>query len=90
AEGAGARASVDAAAAGAHAAQAAAARDRRLFEAGVVARQDWEASQAAADKARAELCAARAQVAAQGAPSASGLAILRAPIAGIVARIDAR
>lgn len=90
AEGAGARASVDAAAAGAHAAQAAAARDRRLFEAGVVARQDWEASQAAADKARAELRAARAQVAAQGAPSASGLAILRAPIAGIVTRIDAR
>lgn len=90
AEGAGARASVDAAAGGARAAQAAAARDRRLFEAGVVARQDWEASQAAADKAQAELRAARAQVAAQGAPSVSGVAILRAPIAGIVTRIDAR
>lgn len=90
AEGAGARASVDAAAAGARAAQAAAVRDRRLFEAGVVARQDWEASQAAADKAQAELRAARAQAAAQGAPSTSGLAILRAPIAGIVTRIDAR
>lgn len=90
AEGAGARASVDAAAAGAEAAQAAAARDRRLFEAGVVARQDWEVSQAAAAKAQAELRAARAQVAAQGAPSASGLAILRAPITGIVTRIDAR
>lgn len=90
AEGAGARASVDAASAGAHAAQAAAARDRRLFEAGVVARQDWEASQAAADKAQAELRAARAQVAAQGAPSAGGVATLRAPIAGIVTRIDAR
>jgi cobalt-zinc-cadmium efflux system membrane fusion protein len=90
ADGAGARASVDAAAAGARAAQAAAARDRRLFEAGVVARQDWEASQASADKAQAELRAARAQVAAQGAPSASGLAILRAPIAGVITRIDAR
>lgn len=90
AEGAGARASVDAAAAGARAAQAAAARDRRLFDVGVVARQDWEASQANADKAQAELRAARAQVAAQGAPSARGLATLRAPIAGIITRIDAR
>ena len=90
AEGAGARASVDAAEAGARAARAAAARDRRLFGAGVVARQDWEASQAAADKAQAELRAARAQVAAQGAPSTSGAAILRAPIAGVVTRIDAR
>lgn len=90
AEGAGARASVDAAQAGARAAQAAAARDRRLFEAGVVARQDWEASQAAADKAQAELRAARAQVAAQGAPSAGGVAVLRAPIGGVVTRIEAR
>jgi membrane fusion protein, heavy metal efflux system len=90
AEGAGARASVDAAAAGARAARAAAARDRRLFEAGVVARQDWEASQAAADKARAELRAARAQAAARGAPSAGGVTVLRAPIGGVVTRIDAR
>lgn len=90
AEGAGARAGVDAASAGARAAQAAAARDRRLFEAGVVARQDWEASQAAADKAQAELRAARAQAVAQGAPSANGLATLRAPIAGVVTRIDVR
>lgn len=90
AEGASARANVDAASAAARAAQAAAARDRRLFEAGVVARQDWEASQASADKAQAELRAARAQVAAQGAPSAGGLATLRAPIAGIITRIDAR
>lgn len=90
AEGAEARASVDAASAGARAAQAAAARDRRLFEAGVVARQDWEASQAAADKAQADLRAARAQVTAQGAPSAGGVATLRAPIGGVVTRIDAR
>ena len=90
AEGATARASVDAATAGARAAQAAANRDRRLFDAGVAARQDWEASQAASDKAQADLRAARAQVAAQGAPSAGGLATLRAPISGVVTRIDAR
>lgn len=90
AEGAGARASVDAAVAGARAAQAAAVRDRRLFDSGVVARQDWEASQAAADKAQAELRAARAQAAAQGAPSAGGVAVLRAPIGGVVTRIDVR
>jgi cobalt-zinc-cadmium efflux system membrane fusion protein len=90
AEGAEARAGVDAAEAGARAAQAAAARDRRLFDAGVVARQDWEASQAAAEKAQAELRAARAQAAAQGAPSAGGVAVLRAPIGGVVTRIDAR
>lgn len=90
AEGATARAGVDAALAGARAAQAAAARDRRLFDAGVVARQDWEASQAAADKAQAELRAARAQVAAQGAPTAGGVATLRAPISGVITRIDAR
>jgi cobalt-zinc-cadmium efflux system membrane fusion protein len=90
AEGAGSRASVDVAVAGARAALAAAARDRRLFEAGVVARQDWEASQAAADKARAELRAAHAQAAAQGMPNAGGLATLRAPITGVVTRIDVR
>jgi cobalt-zinc-cadmium efflux system membrane fusion protein len=90
AEGASARANVDAASAAARAARAAASRDRRLFEAGVVARQDWEANQAAAEKAQAELRAAQAQVAAQGTPSAGGLSTLRAPIGGIITRIDAR
>lgn len=90
AEGASARANVDVAEAGARAAQAAAARDRRLFDAGVVARQDWEASQAAAAKAQAELRAARAQAVARGAPTAGGLAVLRAPITGVVTRVDAR
>uniref|UniRef100_UPI0025D3E3B3 efflux RND transporter periplasmic adaptor subunit n=1 Tax=uncultured Caulobacter sp. TaxID=158749 RepID=UPI0025D3E3B3 len=85
-----ARASVDAAAASARAASAAAARDRRLFDVGVVPRQDWEASQANADKAQAELRAAHARLAAQGAPSAGGVATLRAPIAGIVTRIETR
>jgi len=82
------RASLDAAAAGARAAQAAASRDRRLFEAGVVARQDWEASQAAAEKAQADHRAAQAQVRAMGGPGANGVAILRSPIKGVVTRIE--
>ncbi len=89
AEGADARAQLDTAKAAARAAQAA-DRDRRLFDAGVVARQDWEASQAFADKARAELRAAQAKVAAQGAPNSQGLSVLRAPIGGVVTRVDAR
>lgn len=82
------RASLDAAAAGARAAQAAASRDRRLFEAGVVARQDWEASQAAAEKAQADQRAAQAQVRAMGGPGANGVAVLRSPIKGVVTRLD--
>jgi cobalt-zinc-cadmium efflux system membrane fusion protein len=82
------RASLDAAGAGARAAQAAASRDRRLFEAGVVPRQDWEASQAAAAKAQADYRAAQAQVRAMGGPGANGVTILRSPIAGVVTRID--
>ena len=82
------RASLDAAGAGARAAQAAAGRDRRLFEAGVVARQDWEASQAAAEKAQADYRAAQAQVRAMGGPGANGVTVLRSPIDGVVTRIE--
>jgi cobalt-zinc-cadmium efflux system membrane fusion protein len=82
------RAARDAAGAGARAAQAAASRDRRLFEAGVVSRQDWEASQAAAEKAQADHRAAQAQVRAMGGPGANGVTVLRSPIAGIVTRIE--
>jgi len=84
------RANLDAAGAGARAAQAAASRDRRLFEAGVVARQDWEASQAAADKAQADYRAAQAQVRAMGGPGANGVTVLRSPINGVVTRIEAQ
>jgi cobalt-zinc-cadmium efflux system membrane fusion protein len=84
------RASLDAAGAGVRAAQAAASRDHRLFDAGVVARQDWEASQAAADKARADYRAAQAQVRAMGQPGADGVTVLRSPIAGVVTRIEAQ
>lgn len=83
------RASLDAAGAGARAAQAAASRDRRLFEAGVVSRQDWEASQAAAEKAQADQRAAQAQVRAMGGPGANGVTILRSPIKGVITRLDA-
>jgi cobalt-zinc-cadmium efflux system membrane fusion protein len=89
-EGASTRASLDAAGAGARAAQAAATRDRRLFDAGVVARQDWEASQAGAEKAQADYRAAQAQVRAMGQPGVNGVTVLRSPIAGIVTRIEAQ
>ncbi|MEJ2818030.1 efflux RND transporter periplasmic adaptor subunit [Caulobacter sp. CCG-8] len=82
------RASLDAAGAGAQAALAAAGRDRRLFEAGVIARQDWEASQAAAEKAQADYRAAQAQVRAMGGPGANGVTVLRSPIDGVVTRIE--
>ena len=82
------RASLDAAGAGVRAAQAAASRDRRLFDAGVVARQDWEASQAAAEKAQADYRAAQVQVRAMGGPGANGVTVLRSPIAGVVTRIE--
>ncbi|TCS15974.1 efflux RND transporter periplasmic adaptor subunit [Caulobacter sp. BK020] len=82
------RASLDAASADAKAAQAAASRDRRLFEAGVVSRQDWEASQAAAEKAQADQRAAQAQIRAMGGPGADGVTVLRSPINGVVTRLD--
>jgi len=84
------RASLDAARAGAKAAQAAAGRDRRLFDAGVVARQDWEASQAAADKAQADYRAAEAQVRAMGQPGTNGVTVLRSPIKGVVTRVESQ
>jgi cobalt-zinc-cadmium efflux system membrane fusion protein len=84
------RASLDAAGAGVRAAQAAAGRDRRLFDAGVVARQDWEAAQAAAEKAQADYRAAQAQVRAMGGPGANGVTVLRSPIGGVVTRIEAQ
>jgi cobalt-zinc-cadmium efflux system membrane fusion protein len=61
-----------------------------LFDAGVVARQEWEASQASAEKAQADLRAAQAQAQAQGQPSAGGLTPLRSPIGGVVTRVDLR
>jgi cobalt-zinc-cadmium efflux system membrane fusion protein len=89
AEGAAVRAESVAAIAEAEAAQAALAREDRLFKAGVTARQDWEAARASAARAAAEAVAARAKVAAAGAPGASGETIVRSPIAGVVTALQA-
>lgn len=86
-EGAGANAAVDVARAGADAANAAAARDKALFDQGVIARQEWEATHAAALKAQAELRSAEGQSAAMGSPGPSGIATVRSPINGVVARL---
>lgn len=85
-EGALARANFDAAKAAADAANAADARDKSLLDQGVIARQEWEATHAAAIKAQAELRAAEAQAATMGNPSANGTAIVRSTISGVVTR----
>ena len=87
AEGASLRAETVSAEAEAQAAGLAAARDERLLKEGVIARQDWEASRAAATKASAEATAARARAAASGAPAANGRATVRAPIRGLVTSV---
>lgn len=87
AEGASLRADAVAAQAEAQAASLAAARDERLLKEGVIARQDWEASHAAATKASATATAAQARAAASGAPAANGRAAVRAPIRGVVTSV---
>ena len=89
ADGAGSRATVDAAAASADAALAAERRDRRLFEQGWIAAARLEITAAQARRAEAELRAARARLGAQGAPGADGLVVVRSPIAGVVTRVSA-
>lgn len=83
-DGAALRADADAAAAEARAASAARTRDVNLFDQGVVARQEVEASQARAAAAEAQARATRARVAAAGGPNASGRATIVAPISGVV------
>ena len=83
-----ARAAADSAAAAAAAAEAADARDRTLFDQGVIAKQEWEATHAATLKAQADLRAAQAQLAAMGSPDSSGVALVRSPIAGVVSRVS--
>jgi len=89
AEGAGSRATVDAAAAAAEAALASERRDRQLFEQGWIAEARLEITSAEARRAEAELRAARARVSAYGAPGADGLVVVRSPIRGIVTRVSA-
>lgn len=87
AEGAVTRASLDSARASAEAARAVEARERRLLNAGVVARQDWEAARAASLRAQADLRAAQAQTAALGSPGSNGVTVIRSPIGGVVTRV---
>lgn len=86
-DGAAFRADVDSAAASAEAARQASSRDQRLFEAGVVSRQQMEASRAQALSAEATARAARARSAAAGSPNASGRLTVNSPIAGTVTNV---
>lgn len=88
ADGAAVAAEAQAAAADAEAARAALAREERLFKAGVTARQDWEAARAAAVRAEAQVGSARARSAAAGGPAASGMTVVRSPIAGVVTAVQ--
>lgn len=83
-DGAGSRATVDAAQAAADAARAAERRDRALFDQGWVAQARLDITAAEARRAEAELRAARARSGAYGAPSADGTVVVRSPIAGVV------
>lgn len=87
-EGAALRADADASAAEARAASAARTRDSNLFDQGVVARQDVEASQARAAAAEARARASSARVAAAGGPNASGRAVIVTPIDGVVTNLS--
>jgi cobalt-zinc-cadmium efflux system membrane fusion protein len=88
ADGAALHAEAIAAGADAEAARAALAREGRLFNAGVTARQDWEAAQATSARANAQAVAAHAKVAAAGAPGASGETMVRSPIGGLVTNVQ--
>ncbi|QQQ18645.1 efflux RND transporter periplasmic adaptor subunit [Brevundimonas vitis] len=88
-EGAGSRATVDAAAASAQAAVAAERRDRQLFEQGWIAQARLDITTAEARRAEAELRAARARVGVYGTPGTDGSVVVRSPLAGIVTHISA-
>jgi cobalt-zinc-cadmium efflux system membrane fusion protein len=82
------RADAEAANASAEAARRAYERDQNLEQAGVVARQDVEASRAQALSAEAAARAARARTAAAGSPSASGRVSVASPINGVVTSVQ--
>lgn len=81
------RADIDSASASADAARLAYDREKRLFDAGVVSRQQMEASRAQALSAEASARAARARSAAAGSPNASGRLTVNSPIAGTVTNV---
>lgn len=77
----------NAASARAQAARAAAAREQRLFNARITARQDLEAAMAAQHTAQAELQRAEAAVSAAGVVGGRYLAV-RSPISGRLTEVD--
>lgn len=82
------RAELDAAKAALEAAEALDARTQRLFDEGVTAKQEWEATRAATLAAQAKLRATQAQAAAMGSPEASGMTVIRSQVAGVVMRVS--
>lgn len=78
----------NAAGARALAARAAAARERRLFNAKITARQDLEAADAARAQAEAELQRAQAAVQAAGVTSDGRHLVVRSPIGGRITEVD--
>lgn len=86
-DGAGARATVDAAAASADAARAALTRDRSLFERGFIARARLDITEAESRRTEAELRAASARLAAYGSPTSDGRVVVRSPVSGVVTRL---
>ena len=78
----------NAAAAQAQAARAAAAREQRLFNAKITARQDLEAAVAARRTAEAELQRAEAAVRAAGVVGGGRYLAVRSPISGRITEVD--
>ena len=78
----------NAAAARAQAAQSAAAREQRLFNAKITARQDLEAAVAARSTANAELQRADAAVRAAGVTGGGRYLAVRSPIGGRITEVD--
>ena len=78
----------NAAAAQAQAARAAAAREQRLFNAKITARQDLEAAVAARGTAEAELQRAAAAVGAAGVVGGGRYLAVRSPISGRITEVD--
>ena len=78
----------NAAAAQAQAARAAAAREQRLFNADITARQDLEAAIAARRTAEAELQRAEAAVRAAGVVGGGRYLAVRSPISGRITEVD--
>jgi cobalt-zinc-cadmium efflux system membrane fusion protein len=78
----------NAAAAQAQAARAAAAREQRLFNADITARQDLEAAVAARRTAEAELQRAEAAVRAAGVVGGGRYLAVRSPISGRITEVD--